>query len=365
GGTGGTGGTGGGNLNFTGLGSFLGAGADPVYDPILVQGLQIAEQAITHVASRDPAGDIEELAFSSAGNMTLWADWVRASLYMTEFLRELDWRQDDRTVTLSYGRRRHHGDSGDHDRGERSFYAVRRPDSDCFKEQLKFMRSYLDQRPDRTPEIITQLGFPTPYFAMLLGLQVGANTHTFELITITQVLAAHVAMVVKHHLACRRPDRAGAQVMPMIPTPAHGTFPSAHATEAFAVATVLNRFVERQQQHYPDVKARQALITKLAERIAVNRTVAGVHFPIDTWAGAILGRAIGQIVLAKCRAGTTVNGYRYSAKGDLDFFVKEFAKGDNRGFGVTETGSIDVGSSELFEWLWNKASGEFDLVQEA
>src|SRR3712207_7550243 len=44
--------------------------------------------------------------------------------------------------------------------------------------------------------------------------------------------------------SCRRPDRLGPTVMPMIPTPGHGTFPSAHAAEAFAVATVLDGLLE-------------------------------------------------------------------------------------------------------------------------
>src|ERR1044071_8116934 len=112
--------------------------------------------------------------------------------------------------------------------------------------------------------------------------------------------------------------------MPMIPTPAHGSFPSAHATEAFAVAEVLRGFVKHHKYHYTDFERRLALLSKLAERIAVNRTVAGVHYPIDTWAGAILGRAVGQIVLAKSHAGSRVHGYNYRAVGAKDFFVKEF-----------------------------------------
>ncbi|WP_244422108.1 phosphatase PAP2 family protein [Bradyrhizobium sp. ORS 285] len=340
-----------GSLTATGLGTFLSAGVDPVYDPMLVQGLQITEQAITHVANggAEP-GHPQELRFSCAGNMGLWADWVRASLYLTDFMRHFDWSVGghDKCVSLSYG--------------GKSFYTIHRPDIAVFEQQLKLMRNYLDQRPDRTPEILTQLGFPTPYFVMLLGLQTGTNNHTFELITITQVIAAHVAMVAKHHLACRRPDRIGHQVMPMIPTPAHGSFPSAHATEAFAVAEVLNGLVEFQSGHYGDYKKRQALINKLAERIAVNRTVAGLHFPIDSWAGAILGRAIGQIVLAKCGRGDEVQGYSYDAH-DGDFSLTEFAKGANDPLGVKKADPCSVSSSDLFRWLWDRVCDEYTFAR--
>jgi hypothetical protein len=169
-------------------------------------------------------------------------------------------------------------------------------------------------------------------------------------------------MLVKHHLACRRPDRLGAKVMPIIPTPAHASFPSAHATEAFAVAEVLNTLLGS-QEHYPDVEKRQVLVTKLAERIAVNRTVAGVHYPIDSWAGAILGRAVGQIVVSKCAADSVVDAYEYCARGHCDFYVDEFTVGTNPPFGVHEKGCVTIAPSELFVWLWNKALKEFDLAQ--
>jgi membrane-associated phospholipid phosphatase len=244
--------------------------------------------------------------------------------------------------------------------GTHPFAVIHRPKIGTFVEQLQFMRAYLDQRPDRSAEVMTQLGFPTPYFAMILGLQ-SFNRYTFELIGITQVIASHVAMVAKHHLACRRPVRIGAQVMPMIPTPAHASFPSAHATEAYAAAEVLCCFVEKQRRHYADFAQRKDLLRKLAERVAVNRTVAGVHYPIDTWAGAILGRAIGQIILAKCGVDSRVEGFDYAAKGNLDFYQGEFAKGPNKDFGVSRAGSFRVGASDVFKWLWGKAGKEFDL----
>ncbi|MGJ5175264.1 phosphatase PAP2 family protein [Bradyrhizobium oligotrophicum] len=317
---------------------------------MLAQGLQVTEQAITHVAGPHYEPTAKELGFSNPANMELWADWVRGSLYITDFLKELDWRvdEDQKKVCLSYG--------------HNTFLDVQRPAMACFEKQLDFMIAYLDQRPDRTPEILTQVGFPTPYFAMILGLQAGPNRYIFELIAITQVLASHVAMILKHHLACRRPDRIGAKVMPMIPTPAHGSFPSAHATEAFAVAEVLRGFVEYHcnKPHYADFKRRRELLSKLAERIAVNRTVAGVHYPIDTWAGAILGRAVGQIVLAKCH-GREVDGYSYRAVGTKDFFLKEFVKAENDEFGVAGIGKFELGASPLFSFLWRKASDELSL----
>lgn len=412
-------------LGFTGLGSLLGAGADAVYDPVLVQGLQVTEQAITHVAGGWHVDHSEPLSFSSARNAELWADWVRASLYITDFMRDLDWTvcsdagSHEDSITLGYRTR---SGSGENPWCEpappTSFYKVVRPDIEVFEDQLRFMRNYLDQRPDRTAEIISQLGFPTPYFMMILGLQAAPNRYTLELITITQVLAAHVAMIVKHHLACRRPDKLGAKVMPFIPTPAHASFPSAHSTESFAVAELLKGLIYN-VDHYQQRRKRRRLLNKLAERIAVNRTVAGLHYPVDTWAGAILGRAVGQIVLSKCGAPrASVDAYEYRAKGDMDFFVDAFVRderydqldphADDPGkpapasaaahgteddtpasplptngppppgipplpplplpppdYGFKLTGSLNVHQSGLFKWLWDKATYEFQLVRGA
>jgi hypothetical protein len=86
-----------------------------------------------------------------------------------------------------------------------------------------------------------------------------------------------------------------------------------------------------------------------------------VHYPIDTWCGAVLGRAIGQIVLAKCGAGDGIVGYRYRAHGDLDFHVKEFLMGENRAYGVEKADCFEIEPSPLFAYLWGKACEEFAL----
>ncbi|MGQ7416479.1 hypothetical protein ACTGY7_11190, partial [Streptococcus suis] len=80
-------------------------------------------------------------------------------------------------------------------------------------------------------------------------------------------------------------------------------------------------------------------LDKLAERIAIHRVVAGVHFPIDIWAGALLGRSIGELIIAKCdafgaedRASTDrseIQGYSYNVneigdENDLDFYIQKF-----------------------------------------
>ena len=46
---------------------------------------------------------------------------------------------------------------------------------------------------------------------------------------------------------------------------------------------------------------------RLASRVAVNRTVAGVHFPIDSVAGCILGFCLGDYLVRRCKVDPSDN----------------------------------------------------------
>jgi hypothetical protein len=160
--------------------------------------------------------------------------------------------------------------------------------------------------------------------------------------------------------------------MPMIQTPAHSSFPSGHATEAFAVATVMAGLLEALEalppaRHLYPLKDRLVkLLYKQAERIAVNRTVAGLHFPIDSWAGAALGEAAGQLVLARCRGGQVIPR-SYDAV-DSDFMLADFIPavtgggGTPASHGLTRAVSgVAVPASPLLRWLWRNALDEHGL----
>ena len=87
----------------------------------------------------------------------------------------------------------------------------------------------------------------------------------------------------------------------MIPTPIHGSWPSGHATEAHAVARVLFELVARGAVAAADNQLRE-LLMRQAARIAINRTVAGMHYPVDSMAGQALGLAVGEYFIERCQA---------------------------------------------------------------
>ena len=99
-----------------------------------------------------------------------------------------------------------------------------------------------------------------------------------------------VLMVVaefKNIFAFPRPFMLAPDINPVIQTPNHGSFPSGHATEAFCLATILGTM-------FPD---REEQLRLIAARIALNRGFAGVHYPVDHLAGAILGEVLGVTVI--------------------------------------------------------------------
>jgi hypothetical protein len=326
-----------------GLGAFQGAGASPQYGGGVTLGLLTSAEAITHIVDE---GQLSQ-DVPPHGNIGRWSDWVRGSLYLTEYCRHLDWSYQSNRFTLDF---------------DGPVYRVDRPGHELLNGQVREIRKYVDQRAERAAEITSQLGFPTPYFAMALGLHPGHYKYTGELVAVTQVMAAHSAMIVKNALCVPRPDFVSAKVLPMIATPGHGSFPSAHATEAFAVAEVLKAILDVAVNAHADRDNRVALVDKQAERIAVNRTVAGVHYPIDTWAGATLGRIVGKLILRLCGQGGQVGDRHYMPKAH-DFFVNDFTEAFETPSGDGPINTHGEGSSVSqtphFTWLWGKMVEEF------
>jgi membrane-associated phospholipid phosphatase len=257
---------------------------------------------------------------------------------------------------------------------------MKRPTQKIFADQLTMVANYADLRSDRAAEIIAQLATPLEFLRAIAFVDPARTPYTVELLGMSQWMATYVEMRLKYALACKRPIEWSPQIQPMIWTPTHGSLPSGHATEAFCMAQVLWLLLrDVGTTPYSGVLWGEMMM-RLAARIAINRTVAGVHFPVDSAAGAVLGLNLGQYLVDRCNhtcinGGWAFDGTRFHDDADsaanLDFNWRDYYDLNAADPGL-KTGvatpwvstvaaptTITDAASEPLKWLWKKAKSEW------
>jgi len=195
-------------------------------------------------------------------------------------------------------------------------------------DQLTLVNGYADLRTDRAREIVAQMTPQYAFWGSVVPLYPARHQRTLELLGVVLRLAKYAEMNFKNAMSVRRPNEYSPQIQPMIQTPIHGSLPSGHSTEAHAVARVLYELMQGGRPLTPASQQLREQLMRQAARIAINRTVAGLHYPIDSMAGQLLGLSIGQYLIARARpagappAALTVNAWEFdgtSYPAALDF----------------------------------------------
>jgi hypothetical protein len=159
----------------------------------------------------------------------------------------------------------------------------------------------------------------------------------------------------------------------MILTPEHGSLPSGHSTESFAMAIVLMHLIRASTSpvYKQDICGLQLL--RQAARIAVNRQVAGVHFPVDSAAGALLGLTLGEYICRRFTGAADFDawsfiGDAYPANADFDWTgwydvpgQRQTAPAATLQYAEKLAASpCNLGHvSSILTWLWGKALAEW------
>ena len=99
------------------------------------------------------------------------------------------------------------------------------------------------------------------------------------------LLGSGAADLLKQVFDRARPS-AGGDWTALIATPSSASFPSGHASTAFAAAAAIALL--RPSLRVPAFA--------LAALVAASRVVLGVHYPLDVIAGALIGVAVGSLV---------------------------------------------------------------------
>jgi membrane-associated phospholipid phosphatase len=222
-------------------------------------------------------------------------------------------------------------------------------------------------RGDRTSEILLQIDDITPFFMAVAGIELSRAPRTLEWLYLVGELAGHVVMQVKHAVNLARPSDLSPKVMPMIEVPGHSAMPSGHATTAYAMAHALVALLPAPE---PGTKA---LLLRLAHRIAVNREVAGVHYPIDSFVGRWLGEWVADAAAGVAKGAAVealVVDFLHSAFRDPvtwdGLSKREFADQTRTGYPgvVTFTAhSSALTQDPVLEWLQKQAEQELQQLK--
>jgi membrane-associated phospholipid phosphatase len=313
-------------------------------------------------------------------NLERWSPWVRASIIDVEMISRLGFTLEDASMNPRHMAVWHlevPPPSGGN--APKPVYKplilMARPRRTVFNSQLALVNSYAELRPDRQSEILAQIGGGMAFFGSVTQLHPDRTPHTLELLAAALRLALFVHLRLKQGLACRRPLEYSPQIQPMVMTPAHGSLPSGHATEAFVAALVLWNVIRasgRLGYNTPDWRTQ---LLRLAARIAINRTIAGVHFPVDSAAGAVLGLTLGQYFVNRCSGAAGYRAWRfegtkYPPHGDFiwhDLYDVNTEKLKSMpaatGYSVRYSSNAQTlnpsHQSYVLTWLWNKAKEEW------
>jgi membrane-associated phospholipid phosphatase len=185
---------------------------------------------------------------------------------------------------------------------------IQRPVKATFEQQIPLVLSWAELRDERAVEILAQIDPQYAFWSSIVYMHTDRTRRTLELINMVLQFCVYVEMRFKHALGCWRPVEYNAQVQPMITTPGHGSFPMGHATQAYAVAYVLKSLLNlfpdpTATPAYPGVPTIVDQLDRLVARITTNRVIAGVHFPVDSMAGRMLGTALGEYFVGRCLGG--------------------------------------------------------------
>jgi membrane-associated phospholipid phosphatase len=272
-----------------------------------------------------PATSPRALVADNPMNLKLWAVDVRTHVFEYELLSRSGFA---RSAENAEGFTAYHLETAPHSCGiptatYRPIVTLIRPGVDQFREQLEFLPNYADLRSDRAAEILSQIGPLATYLGSIAFLRPERTRCTLELLFVAHRFVYYIEQRFKHALSCRRPLEYSAQVQPMILTPGHGSFPSGHSTEAFAYAYLLWQLIKASGN---PAFASQVIwgeqMMRMAARMAINRTVAGVHFPTDSAAGVTLGLTLGQYVYARCTQQSSYPAWKFDGtrfKGDFNW----------------------------------------------
>jgi len=150
-----------------------------------------------------------------------------------------------------------------------------------------------DERADALGEILGQADEFTSYFMNLMTTTPSSYPATSRVLHAANVVGLFVAMYFKAHYKRPRPTQLCPALLPPIAVPGHAAYPSGHSTQAHLMALCMGEIFDGlPTAQKPQMQPMRDDLKVLADRIARNREIAGLHYPSDTAAGVVLANQV-------------------------------------------------------------------------
>jgi hypothetical protein len=181
------------------------------------------------------------------------------------------------------------------------------------QRELDMLEALMGYRDGVMSEAITQATSIIPYFQGLVGFTDASHPQTTNLCIIALNLGQFAVMLYKQQFNRPRPSQLRPALLPQFDVPGHASYPSGHSTESHLIAYVLRRVLEK---YHPALE----MLHPLADRIALNREVMGLHYRSDSEAGKVLAERIDRVI-------GNVAGHETIIKQTLSDATKEWNSG--------------------------------------
>jgi PAP2 superfamily len=175
--------------------------------------------------------------------------------------------------------------------------------------ELDELQLLVEYRPEVMSEALAQMNDMVGYWAGMLMFSRSSHPWTFRLARTAIVVGEFVAMYWKRQYNRARPSQLSPGLMPPIAVPAHASYPSGHATQAYLLSLLMKEAMDGMIVAAPaevdvadQTRTRDpssllltpgaTMLVRLAERVARNREVLGVHYPSDSTRGMELAGKI-------------------------------------------------------------------------
>lgn len=166
-------------------------------------------------------------------------------------------------------------------------------------KELKQLVELIEYRSGVMSEALAQRENPWAYYRGIFMSDTWSAPYTRDLLEIALRVGQFVVMHYKREFKRPRPSQYSPALLPPIDVPGHASFPSGHATEAYLISACLEKVMPPAastpppppSMGVPPVPPEDASpLKQLAQRIARNREVLGLHFPSDSAAGKLLAQ---------------------------------------------------------------------------